>query len=222
MREALRNSLRIQTDVRRYGILWPFTRQKEGPGEHLPVSVANDFLPFIFQYVKILTFRDAEDIDLLIGGLSETATLGTVFGPTLTCLLAIQFANLRNSDRFWYENDLPPSSLNLPQLQAIRRVTLSGLLCEAKGVSKAQPKAFIREDPYLNARLSCEQLAGMDVTPWRAEVEEEVDEDVEEQTQPPPELAELDIDVIEQAIAKAKDKLNERKRFEYESWVSRK
>ncbi|XP_065073904.1 uncharacterized protein LOC135697958 isoform X1 [Ochlerotatus camptorhynchus] len=165
-------------------------------------------------------YQDAEDIDLLVGGLSETATLGTVFGPTLTCLLAIQFANLRNSDRFWYENDLPPSSLSLPQLQAIRRVTLSGLLCEAKGVSKAQPKAFIREDPYLNARLNCEQIAGMDVTPWRAEVEEEVDEDLDEQTPPPPELAELDLDVIEQAIVKAKDKLNERKRFEYESWVN--
>lgn len=167
-------------------------------------------------------FRDAEDIDLLVGGLSETATLGTVFGPTLTCLLAIQFANLRNSDRFWYENDLPPSSLNLPQLQAIRRVTLSGLLCEAKGVSKAQPKAFIREDPYLNARLNCEQISGLDVTPWRSETEEEVEEDVEEQTPTPPELAELNIDVIEKAIAKAKDQLIERKRFEYESWVNRK
>lgn len=166
-------------------------------------------------------YQDAEDIDLLIGGLSETATLGTVFGPTLTCLLAIQFANLRNSDRFWYENDLPPSSLNLQQLQAVRRVTLSGLLCEAKGVSKAQPKAFIREDPYLNARLNCEQISGLDVTPWHSETEEEVEEDLEEQTATPPELAELDVDVIEKAIAKAKDQLNERKRFEYESWVNR-
>lgn len=186
------------------------------------MSVTSDIVRLDLQHDEYLIFRDAEDIDLLVGGLSETATLGTVFGPTLTCLLAIQFANLRNSDRFWYENDLPPSSLSLPQLQAIRRVTLSGLLCEAKGVSKAQPKAFIREDPCLNARLNCEQIAGMDVTPWRTEIVEEVEEDLEEQTQPPPELADLDIDVIEQAIVKAKDKLNERKRFEYESWVNRK
>ncbi|XP_055595817.1 uncharacterized protein LOC129746262 [Uranotaenia lowii] len=163
-------------------------------------------------------YQDAEDIDLLIGGLSETATLGTVFGPTLTCLLAIQFANLRSSDRFWYENDLPPSSLNLPQLQAIRRVTLSGLLCQAKGVLRAQPKAFIREDPYLNARLNCEQLSGLDLTPWRSEVDESVEEILDAPTTTPPELAELDLDVINQAINKAKDKLNERKRFEYESW----
>ncbi|XP_062547595.1 uncharacterized protein LOC134213069 [Armigeres subalbatus] len=166
-------------------------------------------------------YQDAEDIDLLVGGLMETATLGTVFGPTLTCLLAIQFTNLRNSDRFWYENDLPPSSLNLQQLQAIRRVTLSGLLCEANGVTRAQPKAFIREDPYLNARLNCEQLSGLDVTAWRLDADEDVKEDLEEPTTVAPELAELNIDVIEKAIAKAKNQLNDRKRFEYESWVNR-
>lgn len=167
-------------------------------------------------------FRDAEDIDLLIGSLSETPTLGTVFGPTLTCLFAIQFANLRSSDRFWYENDLPPSSLSLPQLQAIRRVTLSGLLCEAKGVVRAQPKAFIREDPYLNARLNCDQLSGLDVTAWRTETTEVVDEILEEQKPTPPELADLNAGVIQQAIEKAKDQLNERKRFEYESWKNSK
>ncbi|XP_055548118.1 uncharacterized protein LOC129731820 [Wyeomyia smithii] len=163
-------------------------------------------------------YQDAEDIDLLIGGLSETATLGTVFGPTITCLLAIQFANLRSSDRFWYENDLPPSSLNLPQLQAIRRVTLSGLLCEAKGVTKAQPKAFIREDPYLNARLNCDQLSGLETTAWRTETVEDVEEIITERTPTHPEVAELDADVIKDAINKAKDRLNERKRFEYEAW----
>lgn len=94
-------------------------------------------------------YQNPEDIDLLAGALVETPALGTVFGPTLSCLLSLQFANLRNSDRFWYENDIPPSSLTLDQLQAVRRVTLAGLLCTASGITKAQPKAFIREDPFL-------------------------------------------------------------------------
>lgn len=93
--------------------------------------------------------RNPDDVDLLTGSLSETPQPGSVFGPTLSCLLATQFASLRNSDRFWYENDLPPSSLTLDQLQAVRRVSLSGLLCAAQGVGRSQPKAFIREDPYL-------------------------------------------------------------------------
>lgn len=94
-------------------------------------------------------YMNASDIDLLVGALSENPAMGTVFGPTLSCLFSLQFANLRNSDRFWYENDIPPSSLTLDQLQAIRRSSLAGILCAAGGVRSSQPKAFIRQDQYL-------------------------------------------------------------------------
>lgn len=46
-------------------------------------------------------YMNAADVDLIVGALSEKPALGTVFGPTLSCLLALQFANLRNGDRFW-------------------------------------------------------------------------------------------------------------------------
>lgn len=52
--------------------------------------------------------------------------------------------------RFWYENDLPPSSLSPDQLGAIRKVSLAGLLCGAEeSITNIQPKAFVKEDPYL-------------------------------------------------------------------------
>lgn len=94
-------------------------------------------------------YMNASDIDLIVGALLEKPAMGTVFGPTLSCLFSIQFAKLRNSDRFWYENDIPPSSLTLKQLQAIRRSSLAGILCAAGGVRSSQPKAFIRQDSYL-------------------------------------------------------------------------
>lgn len=158
---------------------------------------------------------------MIIGGLSETPSLGTVFGPTLTCLLAIQFANLRISDRFWYENDLPPSSLNLDQLQAIRRVSLSGLLCAAEGVTRAPPKAFIREDPYLNARLTCDHLSGLDLSPWKS-VDTEVVEETSEASVAPhvPELEDLSPETIQEALERAKAELISRKKLEYESWLA--
>ncbi|CAG2067223.1 unnamed protein product, partial [Timema podura] len=53
-----------------------------------------------------------EDVDLIVGGSLETPVYGAVLGPTLVCVLAHQFAKVRNSDRFWYENDIPPSSFN--------------------------------------------------------------------------------------------------------------
>ncbi|XP_059616310.1 uncharacterized protein LOC132261488 [Phlebotomus argentipes] len=163
-------------------------------------------------------YLNAADVDLLIGALSETPQPGSVFGPTLSCLLATQFASLRNSDRFWYENDLPPSSLSLDQLKAVRRVSLSGLLCAADGVSRSQPKAFIREDPYLNARLTCDQLSGLDLSAWKFEDNNYVEDTLEETTRMP-DVEELSPEQIKEALRRAQEDLAARKRFEYEVWL---
>lgn len=55
-------------------------------------------------------YENVDDIDLFTGALAETALKGAVVGPTMGCVLAHQFSLLRKSDRFWYENDVPPSS----------------------------------------------------------------------------------------------------------------
>lgn len=168
-------------------------------------------------------YQTPEDIDLLVGALAEKPAPGTVFGPTISCMIATQFANLRISDRFWYENDLPPSSLNLNQLQAVRRVTLSGLLCANKAITKSQPKAFIREDPYLNVRLSCDQFAGLDLQTWQLVeqdyIDDETDDSVETTTEKE-EIEEISPEILEHAVKRAKEELKTRKKLEYESWLS--
>lgn len=108
--------------------------------------------PLKFEYVKALKYlyRDAEDIDLFSGAILENPVPGALVGPTFQCLLKHQFSLLRRSDRFWYENDLPPSSLTTEQLTEIRKMTLAGLLCaNTDNMDKIQPKAFVREDPFL-------------------------------------------------------------------------
>lgn len=94
-------------------------------------------------------YQRADDIDLLTGALLEDPAVGALFGPTITCLLTLQFEHLKKTDRFWYENDIPPSSFSLEQLKAIRQTTLSGLLCASNQVTEAQSKAFITEDNFL-------------------------------------------------------------------------
>jgi len=97
----------------------------------------------------IFSFRNAEDVDLLVGALLEEPVVGALFGPTISCLLTLQFEQLKQTDRFWYENEIPPSSFTLDQLKSIRQTSLSGLLCGSHQVSTAQSKAFILEDNYL-------------------------------------------------------------------------
>ena len=45
-----------------------------------------------------------------MGGLAEKPLSGAVVGPTFGCLLGQQFQIAKNADRFWYENNIPPSA----------------------------------------------------------------------------------------------------------------
>ena len=56
------------------------------------------------------TLQNVDDIDLFVGGLAERPLSGAVVGPTFGCLLGQQFQILKKGDRFWYENNIPPSA----------------------------------------------------------------------------------------------------------------
>ena len=49
-------------------------------------------------------YTSVDDIDLYVGGLAETVVKGGNLGPTFSCLIAENFAQLKKSDRFFYEN----------------------------------------------------------------------------------------------------------------------
>ncbi|KAG7302968.1 hypothetical protein JYU34_012963 [Plutella xylostella] len=154
-------------------------------------------------------YRNAEDVELMIGGALEKAATGAVVGPTLACVLALQFANLKKSDRFWYENDIPPSSFSPEQLAALRRVSLAGLLCAADdSVTDIQPRAFVKEDPYLNAAQQCPQHARLELSAWKDETGARAAE-------------RLSQDMLAAALEKAKQEMADRKRMEYMMWEAR-
>lgn len=47
------------------------------------------------------------------GGLAEKPLKSAVVGPVFACILGRQYTKLRHTDRFWYEMDIPPSSLTI-------------------------------------------------------------------------------------------------------------
>lgn len=173
-------------------------------------------------------YSSVEDVDLLSGGVLERAKEGTVVGPTFACLLSKQFANLRKSDRFWYENDLPPSSLTTQQLTEIRKVTLSGILCSNTGIFKIQRKSFFQQDPYLNVKLTCEQHDTLDVAAWQEDPDivpliENSMSSTESSRRVADEILEmLTPEVIAAAVKKAEMDLTERKQLEYNAWLDQK
>ncbi|XP_053667737.1 uncharacterized protein LOC128718088 [Anopheles marshallii] len=115
-------------------------------------------------------YRTVDDIDLFVGGLAERPVVGGIVGPTFSCIIAQQFSNLRKGDRFWYENPGFESSFTPAQLESIRQVAFSQVLCRALGGGGTlQPFVFLPSDFGQNERLPCESrlMAPVDLTPWK-------------------------------------------------------
>lgn len=56
-----------------------------------------------YSIFKTFIYSDVLDIDLWTGMVTETKIGDSISGEVQSCLVAEQFANLRNGDRFWYE-----------------------------------------------------------------------------------------------------------------------
>jgi len=67
-------------------------------------------------------YSSVEDMDLWVGGLAEDHFPGAMVGETIYTILKDQFERLRDGDRFWYENYLPPTMLNLVTNQTLAKV----------------------------------------------------------------------------------------------------
>lgn len=106
------------------------------------------------------TYGALDTVDLWVGGLAEKPIPGGVIGPTFACIFAITFSDLRNGDRFWYEND---DIFTPEQLAEIRRTSLAEVLCDnGDAIATVQPKAF-----FLGTRRSCSRsIPGIDFAPW--------------------------------------------------------
>merc|ERR1712048_44629 len=74
-------------------------------------------------------------------------------------IIGIQFRNLRKCDRFWYEGGNPLIRFTEAQLDEIRKVSLSKVMCDnCDTVTNIQRALFDVPDPFLNPRVPCSAL----------------------------------------------------------------
>lgn len=124
-------------------------------------------------------YSDVADVDLFTGIISERPLEGALVGPTASCLLALQFKVLRQTDRYWYENDLPPAAFSKEQLFEIRKGSLSRLLCNnVPGLEAVPRSAFLARDQFLNTPVPCRDLDDVDLRAWKTRGKVVVAEDI--------------------------------------------
>jgi len=113
-------------------------------------------------------YEDPDDVDLFPGLLAENKLPGAIVGPTLACMIGLQFRYLRSCDRFWYESPDPMVRFTEDQLQAIRAQTLSGLLCRNCDQPGRLPMSSMDKMEILtNPMTDCKDLSHLDLGLWR-------------------------------------------------------
>ncbi|CAB3405504.1 unnamed protein product [Caenorhabditis bovis] len=108
-------------------------------------------------------YRSPQDVDLYVGGILEAPEAGSFVGPTFACIIAKQFKNLRDGDRYYFEN---PGVFTSAQLNTLRRTTLAWVLCQTgDNMSKIGRNAFEIENG--SRAVPCSSITSLDMSAWR-------------------------------------------------------
>ncbi|CAG5866190.1 unnamed protein product, partial [Menidia menidia] len=104
------------------------------------------------------------NIDLFPALMAEDLVPGSRLGPTLMCVLAVQFKRLRDGDRFWYEN---PGVFSPAQLTQLKQASLTRVLCDnGDNITRVQPDVFLVAQPP-HGYGSCEDIPHIDLRMWQ-------------------------------------------------------
>ena len=89
-------------------------------------------------------YGSVDNIDLWVGGLAEDHMAGAMLGQTFGVIVAQQFSNLRDGDRYWFENQ----GFDQATLNQIKQTTLSDLILRNTDTLNMQNDAFVYYDRH--------------------------------------------------------------------------
>ncbi|XP_050718904.1 chorion peroxidase-like isoform X4 [Eriocheir sinensis] len=131
-------------------------------------DLQDQIIPRIIQRLQSL-YRSVDDIDLFVGGMSETPLRRSLLGWTFTCLVGDQFARLKKGDRFFYDLGGQAGSFTEPQLNQVRRTSWARILCDNSELAAVQPLAFQLPTHRFNRPRPCNSFSipQVDLSAWR-------------------------------------------------------
>ncbi|XP_074046499.1 myeloperoxidase-like [Macrotis lagotis] len=126
----------------------------------------------IFQNIKLAEkflalYGTADNIDLWIGAVNEPFVPDGRVGPLLSCLIGRQFQQVRDGDRFWWEN---PGVFTDEQVESLKSVSLPLLFCDNSHLSEVPIDVF-QINSYPNDFINCAEFGKLDLSPWKVQTE---------------------------------------------------
>ncbi|KAK7601754.1 hypothetical protein V9T40_009195 [Parthenolecanium corni] len=104
-------------------------------------------------------YKKVQDIDLLVGGISELPAEDAMLGPTLQCIMGQQFLNSKIGDRFFYDNREQVNRFTEDQLEQIRRTSLARIFCDnSNNITQMQRDIFTPPSPS-NELILCRETS---------------------------------------------------------------
>ncbi|XP_064323937.1 myeloperoxidase [Phalacrocorax carbo] len=123
----------------------------------------------------IQLYGTPKNIDIWIGALAEPFVKGGRVGPLMACLIGTQFRNVRDGDRFWWQN----RGVFTPQQRfSLAKISLSRIICDNTHISKV-PRHIFQANRYPYGFVSCSQIPKLDLSAWKSKRTEEVSEEEE-------------------------------------------
>jgi len=120
-------------------------------------------------------YQKVEDVDLYVGGLSETPVGGGIVGPTFACIISSQFKALMDGDRFFYRHTAGPEirPLTGAMLEQIKQRRLSDIICENTDIQTLTDNVFIQPGPS-NSKVECSTHRKLDLEALASQLQAEV------------------------------------------------
>ncbi|XP_051891641.1 eosinophil peroxidase-like isoform X2 [Pristis pectinata] len=135
------------------------------PNGHFQLSQVLQNSDLAEKFLKL--YGTVENIDVWIGAISEPFVKGGKIGPLLACLIGQQFKNLRDGDRFWWEN---PGVFTHGQRQALTQISMSRIICDNTGIQFLPQDAF-KFHHFPQGYVNCTKIPQVDLSAWREDTQ---------------------------------------------------
>ncbi|XP_034882642.1 lactoperoxidase isoform X2 [Mirounga leonina] len=103
-----------------------------------------------------------DNIDIWVGGVAEPLVERGRVGSLLACLLGKQFRQIRDGDRFWWEN---PGVFTEKQRDSLQKMSFSRLVCDNTHITKVPRDPFLANS-YPQGFVDCSAIDRLDLSPW--------------------------------------------------------